>query len=134
MMCCKYGHVQSLRILLKAKANLTLCDNEGRSALCHTISRTRRHIACLRMLIQSGVDIDAADSNGTTTLHRAILAGEFASAAELIDLNANINLADKNGSTALHFACQYGSVRMVQLLLVEGASGDPHCHVVSLGQ
>jgi ankyrin repeat protein len=121
MIACGLGHKQSVRALLKGKASMKPRDQTGRSALCHCLVRTRRHMECMRMLIDAGIDVNAADENGLTTLHRAAQMNELLGATMLLDAMANANAQDNTGSTPLHYACAIGSMQMVQLLLVEGA-------------
>jgi ankyrin repeat protein len=65
-------------------------------------------------LIAAGVDVNAADSAGTTLVHRACKRQDGAVLAMLIAAGAVVNTLDDAGDTALHFACQ--SVRNPEVL------------------
>jgi ankyrin repeat protein len=40
----------------------------------------------------------------------------------LLKSGADPNITEENGETALHIACRYGNLKLVMLLLVDGAS------------
>ena len=40
----------------------------------------------------------------------------------LLKSGADPNITDENGETALHIACRYGNLKLVKLLLNDGAS------------
>lgn len=56
-------------------------------------------------ILQSGVDIHAADKNGVTALHHAVRFRSLAAVETLIEHGASVNQAcRRNGSTPLHRA------------------------------
>ena len=65
----KNGHVECLRTLIEAKANVNLQDKKGKSAL-HAAAKNG-HVECLRTLIDSGADPKILDSEGQTALDLA---------------------------------------------------------------
>ncbi|KAG4432894.1 hypothetical protein IFR05_011612 [Cadophora sp. M221] len=72
-------------------------------------------------LLQSGSDIDSADSNGQRALYRAVGGGHMKTIQILLDKGAEINAKDSIGWTALHLACSDGQTELVRLLLQKDA-------------
>lgn len=76
-------------------------------------------------LILNGVNINETDNKGESVLIRSIKKGlpnkinEF-----LIQLGADLNLEDNNGNTPLILASSYNNIKLVNLLLANGA--DPN--------
>jgi uncharacterized protein len=68
--------------------------------------------------------VEAADSDGRTPLHHAIIEDEVEAAAVLIAAGANVDAPDRSGWTPLHVAAQANSASAVQTLLRAGA--DPN--------
>jgi ankyrin repeat protein len=90
--------------------------------------------ATLRVLVESGADIDARNAEGVTPLYVAARNwdGEHVVAA-LLDLGADITLTDSDGRTPLHIAAQNGyGHNSVLLLLQRGASIRASCNVGQL--
>ncbi|PRQ60477.1 putative FERM/acyl-CoA-binding protein, 3-helical bundle [Rosa chinensis] len=54
--------------------------------------------------IDSGVSVDAKDSEGRTPLHWAVDRGHLNMAEMLVSRNADVNAKDNEGQTALHYA------------------------------
>ena len=61
-------------------------------------------MAVVGALVQGRADVDAAASNGTTSLHLAANAGSFAMVEYLVNQKADTNLLDSSLETALHKA------------------------------
>ncbi len=76
----------------------------------------------LRALLQSGVDVNAAQGDGATALHWASYQEDLESADLLIRAGADVNAANDLGATPLWMACQNGSAAMVRRLLEAGAN------------
>lgn len=78
----------------------------------------------LQILLQTGADVDAADSNGNTALMDASLRGYEAIVQQLLDAGANVDMVARRGRTALLSACLWGKAGVVDQLLSAGA--DPN--------
>jgi ankyrin repeat protein len=76
-----------------------------------------------RLLLSSGADCDAADTERTTALHFAAMEGSQACITAILDAGGDVNAADVHGYTPLHFAVQNAASETVIKLLIEaGAS------------
>src|SRR6478609_5930232 len=65
-----------------------------------------------------------AEADGTTPLHRAVYAGDVATARKLIAAGADVRAANLFGSTPLMLAATAGNAEMVRLLLDAGAPAN----------
>jgi ankyrin repeat protein len=68
------GHVEVVKVLIKAGAPLDHVNNLGWTALIESIvlgDGGRRHTATLAALIEAGANVNIADRNGMTPLHLA---------------------------------------------------------------
>jgi ankyrin repeat protein len=73
-------------------------------------------------LLRAGVDVNAAEPDGSTALLRASYKDDLESADRLIRAGANVNAANDLGVTPLWVASQNGSAPMVKRLLDAGAN------------
>jgi ankyrin repeat protein len=82
----------------------------------------------LRILLNTGGQMNSRDMNGETALMRAVAddeslgPGNFEAVSMLLMHGADVNLQDKEGLTALMRACAYDDPGIVRLLLEHGAS------------
>eukprot|EP00126_Sphaerothecum_destruens_P007601 Sdes_comp19908_c0_seq3m12318 len=70
--------------------------------------------------LNSGVEVNSADTKGRTPLHIAATRTNVSIASLLINHGADVNAADANGNTALHLAACTNNIKMVTLLLDAG--------------
>jgi ankyrin repeat protein len=78
----------------------------------------------VRELLKQRVDVNTAQSDGTTALHWAAHRDDLGIADALIRSGARANVANDLGSTPLHLACTNRSVPMVERLLAAGANAN----------
>ncbi|XP_050385755.1 acyl-CoA-binding domain-containing protein 1 isoform X2 [Argentina anserina] len=71
--------------------------------------------------IDSGVSVDAKDSEGRTPLHWAVDRGHLHMAEMLVKRNADINAKDNEGQTALHYAAVCEREGIAEYLVKENA-------------
>ena len=109
----RYEHsLGRLRILLSAGADPHIKDADGRSLL-HIMSDP----LAMRLLVESGVDINTHDKEGDTPLHEAV--EQPARMKELIRLGADVDARDARGRTPLHLT---SNIDCLHLLLDAKAS------------
>jgi hypothetical protein len=66
----------------------------------------KRQVSMIRLLLESGADIQAQDKNGATPLHRAVRTRCAAAVGFLLDAGANPKMKNLPGSTPFHLAVQ----------------------------
>ena len=124
------GRVEIVQVLINHGANTMLEDEEGETAL-HILSRggydsQEQGVRTARLLLERGVDVNARDKDGFTSLHEAALHGMAEVAQVLLDHGANAKLETEEGETALHivsrgkYNSQEQGVSIVRLLLDRG--------------
>jgi hypothetical protein len=102
----------------------------GRTAL-HIVSRgeydSQEHgVGIARLLLERGVDVNAREKDGWTSLHWAAFKGRVEVAQLLLDHGANANMETEAGETALHivsrgeYDSQEQGVGIARLLLERG--------------
>jgi ankyrin len=79
-------------------------------------------VETIRRLVQSKIDVNVAEPDGTTALHWASYRDDLTIAQLLIRAGANVNAANDLGATPIWTASVNGSTAMVQLLLEAGAN------------
>ena len=114
------GRLASLLLLLSL-ASPGLQANESDSRLPE-LARTGDRAAVARLLQEDGVDVDAAQMDGTTALHWAAYGDDAKLAELLLDAGADSDAVNRNGSTPLALACANASPTVVARLLDAGAN------------
>src|SRR3979490_30040 len=77
----------------------------------------QRDKAGVRTLLQTGVDVNAAQVDGTTALHWAAYHDDAETAAWLVRAGAHVNAVNRYGVPPLLVVCSNGSGGVVKLLL-----------------
>jgi len=98
-------------------------DIGGRTALILSVLWSDSCIKILKMLIESGADINAKDNEGKTALMHVAERGYVKKAKLLIESGANLDEKDNdNKKTALFYAVEKNKVEVVKLLIESGAN------------
>src|SRR3990172_8479316 len=78
--------------------------------------------SAIRALLDDGVDVNAAEADGTTALHWAAHRNDTETAGSLLRVGAAVNAANDYGVTALSLACLNRNSEFVALLLQANAN------------
>jgi uncharacterized protein len=78
----------------------------------------------VRSLLQQGADVNGPGVDGSTPLHRAVIADRLEVAGLLVKAGARVTSTDRYGVTPLGLACINGNAKMIRLLIESGA--DPN--------
>ena len=84
----------------------------------------QRDKARVRTLLQTGIDVNAAQVDGTTALHWAAYHDDAEMVALLVRAGANVNAVNRYGVPPLVQACTNGNAAVVRLLLEAGADAS----------
>lgn len=90
------------------------------------VDATMRHdVAAVRALLVQGVDVNAADGDGSTALHWAAHHGDVELTQALLKAGASIKAITRIGAmTPLFMAAQNGNVVVIRALVAAGASAS----------
>lgn len=114
------GNVEMMRYLIERSAPIDLpCLGTQGPRPIHWACR-KGHAAVVQVMLQAGVNVNAADFKGLTPLHVACMYGRTATAAYLLGMGALNHLTDINGDTALHWAAYKGHADLMRLLMYSG--------------
>ena len=100
---CSYGQMDSIHVLLEARADPKIVDEEGYSCIFAAVDG---HYSkdTLQALIDHGANIDAERKDGTNALLCACRTGQSGSVKFLLEAGASANVTKPDGNTCLHVA------------------------------
>ncbi|ESQ54482.1 hypothetical protein EUTSA_v10025574mg [Eutrema salsugineum] len=96
-------------------------ENELKIDAIHAFAR-EGEIENLLKSIESGIPVNAKDSEGRTPLHWAIDRGHFNIAKVLVDNKADVNAKDNEGQTPLHYAVVCDRESIAEFLVKQKAN------------
>ncbi|KAI9298452.1 ankyrin, partial [Neoconidiobolus thromboides FSU 785] len=97
--CAKNGDFENCCKLLKANANLHICDNGGWTSL--HIACSQKYSDIVELMISHGANVNARTNTGSTPLHEAASSGCEKSVRALLEAGANVNSRNKKGKSAI---------------------------------
>ncbi|XP_049691669.2 E3 ubiquitin-protein ligase MIB1 isoform X1 [Helicoverpa armigera] len=113
------GHVEVIRALVEAGADVDAEDRDGDRAAHHAAFGDEP--AALRALAGAGADLSARNRRRQTPLHIAVNKGHLGVVRTLLQLAVHPSLQDSEGDTPLHDAISKKRDDMLTLLLEHGA-------------
>lgn len=120
----KSGNLAIVQQLIKHGAAIDLCDDVGDTVLHHAL--TGGSILCIKLLVEAQTDVNAANIQGMTPLHRAAARDDATILKCLLDLGASVEQTTKTGFTVLMSACLLGSHFQEKLEILLAAGADLH--------
>merc|ERR1719402_1476275 len=116
------GHLELVRYLLEAGANVTATTGTGDTALTYACENGHTDVADL--LLQYNAPLEHESEGGRTPLMKASRAGHLCTVQFLISRGSDVNRQTTNNDhTPLSLACAGGHLAVVEVLLQQGA--DP---------
>jgi len=125
------GHVNGVRFLVDAEADVNLRSSRRRTPLIHAAVGGSAQI--IEVLLDHGANAGKRDDAGNTALHVAVLCRQYAAAAALLGRMSRqeIEQENKRGCSALFEAVSLEDAAMTRLLLQGGTRVDCHWHETS---
>ena len=97
-------------------------------AAVHGASGEHNQLACIRLLIDAGANVSAADDSNMSAILYAAIEGCSALVTALLDAGADANSRDRTNWTPLHHAIYSNrGADCVRLLINAGADADARC-------
>ena len=127
-----WGHVDIVRTLIQAGANVDLGMEEGETPLMAAAHMTvlskqqlgmgsMRQVEALRVLIESEANVNAKTNEGWNALMAAANSGSTEAVQLLIQAGADVNTKDSQGDTPLSRAKKVEHEEIVKILQTAGA-------------
>lgn len=116
------GDEKKVKELLETDININIKDDDGYTALTHSVYGG--YLKCVKLLIKKGANVNIKDNNGYTALMEATTHGYIEIVKFLLENGADPNIRDNKGYTALMIAADTENPEIVKVLLEKGA--DPN--------
>nr|XP_006136086.1 ankyrin repeat and EF-hand domain-containing protein 1 [Pelodiscus sinensis]XP_025033745.1 ankyrin repeat and EF-hand domain-containing protein 1 [Pelodiscus sinensis] len=123
MKAADLGHELALDKLVKAEADMTIVDNEGKGILFYCILPTKRHCRCFQIALEYGADVNNCTTDGKPVFLQACeQAHEIKETCmKFLERGANPNAINPaTGRTALMEAAREGVIEVVRGILERG--------------
>lgn len=114
-MASEGGHIDTVKLLLNNKADVSQCNDNGESPLF--VACKGGHKAIVELLLQNKANVSQCNVYGNSPLSVACEGGHTDIVNLLLHNNANICLCNKDREPPLNIACEGGHTHIVRALL-----------------
>ena len=117
--------VETLRRLLAEGVSPDATDVIARTplhCLCRSRNATGDLVACIKLLLDAGANLEAVDGDEWTPLHRAANVENVEIVSLLVEAGLDVDAKTPDGETALYLAVYHRATSCVEVLLAAGAS------------
>jgi aerobic-type carbon monoxide dehydrogenase small subunit (CoxS/CutS family) len=97
------GHVEAMKALLDAKADVNLQDNAGFHAL-YLGAGAENAEKVVKFLLAAGAQVNLKNKSGYTPIHNACGCGEAGAIKALLEAKADLNIKSNTGAAPVHVA------------------------------
>ncbi|GAB5569418.1 ankyrin repeat and EF-hand domain-containing protein 1 isoform X1 [Prionailurus iriomotensis] len=108
MRAAELGHELSMEILAKAKADMSIVDNEGKGRTALMEASREGVLELVRGILERGGEVNAFDNERHHAAHFAAKGGFFDILKLLFAYKGDMGLIALNGNTPLHYAAMGG--------------------------
>jgi ankyrin repeat protein len=129
----KNGTPENVALLLNKGANVNVADKDGNNLGVYLIQSYRPEAskgqdpleAKIKLLQDNGLNLAAAQKDGSTLYHLAVVKNDLTLLKKLASLNIDVNAKNKDGMTALHKAAMISkNDEILKYLISIGAKKD----------
>jgi ankyrin repeat protein len=121
LVAIRNGDHSQVQKLLDTGADVNTVDNDGTTALMHSVIES--DVKMMKLLIDHGANVNAKNGLASTALMYA--ATNLAKARVLLDAGADVKVKGKNGATPMNVAVTtFGSTPVLKLLVNKGAEPE----------
>lgn len=121
LVAVRWHNKEALETLVRLGSKATARDKYGETELTTLLNDSRDQTEIARPLLESGVDVNAANIYGLTALMRASRAQPAQVIEMLVKHGANVSAKDCRGDTALSIANENGNNAAAKVLIQAGA-------------
>jgi len=112
--------------LIKKLSNEFAFNTYSCASILHLATEKSNYHATIKILLNSGIDIDKLDCAGNTILHLAVNRNDLALVKYIVNCGAHINSVNTRGETPLHRAARINNDNpdITKYLIENGAQPD----------